>query len=69
MYVGRTGFAARRKPDVGNADVLVGGHCIVQAIVVLAISRDVPLEALEQGVVFRCRFFGAHVGCLSVRIW
>lgn len=69
IYIGRTGFAAGRKPDVGDADVLVGGHCILQAIVVLAVSRDVPFEALEQGIIFRCRFFGAHVGRLAVRIW
>jgi hypothetical protein len=41
--------------------VLVGRHCIVQAVVVLAISRHIPLEALEQSVVLRSRFFCAHV--------
>lgn len=65
-YVGRAGFAAWRKPDVGDADVLVRRHGILQALVVLAISRDVPFETLEQGVVFGCRFFAAHVEYVSI---
>jgi hypothetical protein len=67
-HVGRAGFAAGRKPDVGDTNVLVGRHCIVQAVVVLAISRDIPLEALEQSVVLRSGFFCAHDEiCLGIR--
>jgi hypothetical protein len=60
-HVGRAGFAAGGKPDVGDTNVLVGRHRIVQAVVVLAISRNIPLKALEQSVVLRSRFFCAHV--------
>jgi hypothetical protein len=61
IHVGRTGFAAGRQPDVGDTNVLVGRHCAVQTVVVLAISRNIPLKALEQSVVLRCRFFRTHV--------
>jgi len=61
-YVGGAGFAAGREPDVGDTNVLVCGHGIVQTNVVLAISRNIPLKALKQSVVLRCRFFAAH-GC------
>jgi hypothetical protein len=37
----------------------------VQAVVVLAISRNIPLEALEQSVVLGSRFIGAHVEYLG----
>lgn len=67
MYVGRAGFAAWREPDIGDTDVLVSRHRVVQAVVVLAIGRNIPFETLEQGVVLRCRFFAAHVaGCFVV---
>lgn len=33
----------------------------MQARVVLAISRHIPLKALQQGIVLGCRFLGAHV--------
>jgi hypothetical protein len=61
-HVWRAGFAARRQPDVGDTNVLVCGHCIMQTGVVLAISRHIPLKALKQSGVLRSRFFGAHVG-------
>ena len=59
-YVGGAGFAAGREPDVGDTNVLVCGHGIVQTNIVLAISRNIPLKALEQSVVLRSRFFAAH---------
>lgn len=61
VAVGRAGFATRRQPDIGDTNVLVCGHRIVQAGIVLAISRDIPLKALKQSVVLGSRFFCAHV--------
>jgi hypothetical protein len=56
-----------------DTDVLVGRECILQAVVVLAISRNIPLETLEQIMVLRCRFFHAYVGrsmsCKVVGMW
>jgi hypothetical protein len=72
-HIGRASFATGRQPDVGDTDVLVGRDCIVQGVVVLAISRNIPLETLEQIMVLRCRFFRAHVGrsmsCKVVGMW
>jgi hypothetical protein len=34
-----------------DTDVLVGRECIVQAVAVLATSRNIPLETLEQIMV------------------
>lgn len=68
IYFGRAGLATGGQPDVGNTNVLVCGHCIVQTVVVLAISRNIPLEALKQSVVLRSRFFAAHVKKCHVEI-
>jgi hypothetical protein len=47
------GFAAGGKPDVLDADGGELGDFGYQALPVLVVGGDVPLEALEEGVVLR----------------
>jgi hypothetical protein len=51
-----------------DTDVLIGRECILQAVVVLAISRNIPLETLEQIMVLPrlCRTIDVLQGCGDV---
>lgn len=49
------GLAGRREPDVVDADGLEGVELGPQALPVGAVGGDVPLEALEEAVVFLFR--------------
>jgi hypothetical protein len=53
---GAGSFATWRKPDVPDTNGCKLWNLGNQALPVLLISRDVPLEALEEGVVLRCWF-------------
>jgi hypothetical protein len=52
LGVGR--FAARRKPDVVDANLLEFGQLRGKALVVFVVIWTVPLVALEQSAVLRC---------------
>jgi hypothetical protein len=56
VAVGAACFAARRQPDVVDADGLEFGDGADQTLPVFAVGGDVPFEALEQGVVLRRGF-------------
>jgi hypothetical protein len=63
------GFAAGREPDVLDADGGELGDFGNQALPVLVVGGNVPLEALEEGVVLRrglLLWFAGLAWCFAV---
>ena len=62
--LGISGFAARWKPYVADADGLELRDLLGEAFPVLVVVRNIPFKALEKGFVFGCRFL--FWGCVSL---